>query len=136
MLFRKLVFAAVAVGIISGLVLGIVQQFSVTPTILAAEVYEIADEAPVSTQHHAQAAHQHDAEAWAPEDGVERANAEVLMGGDNDSLVRGCVGFEDDVTAYLASSTIVPLSAKAPDEPLTTEISGKLHPVARTSSRT
>ena len=71
MLFRNLVFSAVLVGILSGIVLGLVQQLSVVPTILAAEVYEIADEEPVAAGHE-HAAHSHDPEAWGPEDGAER----------------------------------------------------------------
>ncbi len=100
MIFRNLVFAAVLVGIISGVVLAAVQQIAVTPTIIAAEQYEVADEAPVAntghdhasdhhetsliaTAHHSNdmalnsapqhdKGHSHDPEAWAPEDGFER----------------------------------------------------------------
>lgn len=76
MLFRNLVFAAVVVGVLSGIVLGVVQQFAVVPTILAAETFEIAEEASaVDAGHshsHESAGHSHDSEAWAPEDGAER----------------------------------------------------------------
>ncbi len=100
MIFRNLVFAAVVVGIISGVVLAAVQQIAVTPTIIAAEQYEVADEAPIvntghnhasdhhgtdlnATAHHGEASaldsapqhdtgHSHDPEAWAPQDGFER----------------------------------------------------------------
>jgi len=95
MIFRNLVFAAVLVGIISGVVLAAVQQIAVTPTIIAAEQYEVADEAPAANtghdhkidQHAAghhdvvmalntaeqhNKAHSHDPEAWAPQDGFER----------------------------------------------------------------
>ncbi|MEY8204134.1 MAG: CbtA family protein [Bermanella sp.] len=70
-MFRNLVFAALAVGILSGLVLALVQQVAVTPTILAAEAFEISEAAP-EAHGHGHAAHSHDAEAWAPEDGAER----------------------------------------------------------------
>ncbi len=73
MIFRNLVFAALAVGIFSGLVLALVQQVSVTPTIIAAEAFEIGEVEPASQAHgHEHAAHSHDAQAWAPEDGGER----------------------------------------------------------------
>ncbi len=99
-IFRNLVFAAVVVGIISGVVLAAVQQIAVTPTIIAAEQYEVADEAPAvntehnhagdhhggdlnATAHHSETSaldsalqhdtgHSHDPEAWAPADGFER----------------------------------------------------------------
>ncbi len=73
MIFRNLVFAALAVGIISGLVLALAQQAAVTPTILAAEAFEINEAEPALQAHgHEHAAHSHDPEAWAPEDGAER----------------------------------------------------------------
>ena len=50
MIFRNLVFASVLVGIVSGVVLALVQQLAVTPTIIAAEQFEVADEAPVLPQ--------------------------------------------------------------------------------------
>ncbi len=70
-MFRNLVFAALAVGILSGLVLALAQQVAVTPTILAAEAFEISEAVPDS-HGHSHGAHSHDAEAWAPEDGAER----------------------------------------------------------------
>ena len=73
MIFRNLVFAALAVGIFSGLVLALVQQISVVPTILAAEAFEISEVEPALQAHgHEHSAHSHDSDAWAPEDGVER----------------------------------------------------------------
>lgn len=47
MIFRNLVFASVLVGIVSGVVLALVQQVAVTPTIIAAEQFEVAHEAAV-----------------------------------------------------------------------------------------
>ncbi len=60
MFFRNIVFAAVAAGLLAGIILGILQHFQVTPIILGAEVYEVADEpsslasgvAPSSTEAH------------------------------------------------------------------------------------
>lgn len=78
MVFRNLVFAAVVVGMLSGLVLGVVQLFAVTPTILAAETFEIVDETAAANEGHSHGhgsdghSHSHDANAWGPEDGIER----------------------------------------------------------------
>ncbi len=73
MIFRKLVYAALAVGIFSGLLLTFVQQVSVTPTILAAEAFEVVDPQPSSHGHSDSAhSHTHNQETWAPSDGVER----------------------------------------------------------------
>lgn len=61
MVFRNLFFAALVVGIISGLALGLVQQFAVVPTILAAEQYEVAETEPVqaATTHEHTTTHDH-----------------------------------------------------------------------------
>jgi len=73
MIFRNLVFAALAVGIFSGLVLALVQQVSVSPTILAAEAFEVSEAVPATGGHgHDHNGHSHGEEAWAPEDGAER----------------------------------------------------------------
>jgi len=75
MIFRNIVFAAVTAGIIAGLMLGALQTYLVTPTILAAEVFEIVDEAPAAGHGHGAShatTHAHNEEAWGPEDGAER----------------------------------------------------------------
>jgi cobalt transporter subunit CbtA len=93
-LFRNIVFAAVIAGLLSGLLMTVMQSFSTVPLILAAETYENADgeEAGHSHSHDATPAagaaapaaadHHHDEEAWAPADGLERfvytAAADVL----------------------------------------------------------
>lgn len=86
-LFRNIVFTAVIAGLLSGLLMTVMQSFSTVPLILAAEVYENAgegagEEAGHSHSHEvvpaagaaapAEAAHHHDDEAWAPADGFER----------------------------------------------------------------
>jgi len=85
MLFRNIIFAALLMGLISGLGASMLQRFTTTPIILSAEEYEIVeDDAPASANSHgeepshAQKAiverdHVHNKEAWAPEDGIERA---------------------------------------------------------------
>jgi cobalt transporter subunit CbtA len=82
-LFRNIVFTAVIAGLLSGLLLTVMQSFSTVPLILAAEVYENAgEEAGASHSHEAAPAagavapaaveHHHGEEAWAPADGFER----------------------------------------------------------------
>ncbi len=92
--FRPIVFAAALAGLIVGVVVTIAQQFGTVPLILAAEVYEKAAEAeataaasvlsqpatsdtqtaPAMSTAAEPAAHDHEhaAEAWEPEDGLER----------------------------------------------------------------
>jgi cobalt transporter subunit CbtA len=83
-LFRNIVFTAVIAGLLSGLLMTVMQSFSTVPLILAAETYENAggEEAGHSHSHEAAPAagtaapapadHQHDEETWAPADGFER----------------------------------------------------------------
>jgi cobalt transporter subunit CbtA len=84
-LFRNIVLAAVIAGLLSGLLMTVMQSFSTVPLILAAETYENAggeesghshshDAAPAagSAAPAAEADHHHDGEAWAPADGAER----------------------------------------------------------------
>lgn len=81
-LFRNIVFAAVIAGLLSGLLLTVMQSFSTIPLILQAETFETGGEeaghshsheaAPVDGTAAPAAAHHHDDEAWMPADGVER----------------------------------------------------------------
>jgi cobalt transporter subunit CbtA len=95
-LFRSIVFSAVIAGVAAGAVITVIQQLGTVPLILKAETYEKGQRAksaelasaPVTVGHsHAEAAvaeheHQHGAEAWGPEDGLQRnaftAGANVL----------------------------------------------------------
>jgi cobalt transporter subunit CbtA len=73
-MIRNLLLAAIAAGMLAGVVATAAQAVRVIPLILEAETYETA-EAPAAspTTHDAAApAHVHDGEAWAPEDGLER----------------------------------------------------------------
>ncbi|GLK81126.1 CbtA family protein [Methylopila turkensis] len=93
-LFRTIVLVAALVGLGSGLVLTLVQHFSVQPLIVQAEAFESQrDEAAAPKPHDhaasgehdhlaavkadlaaqkAHEAHAHDPDAWAPADGAER----------------------------------------------------------------
>ncbi len=77
MIFRQLIWAALAVALLVGSLQSGLQQWQTVPIILAAEVFESQTvEVPVAGAHaHADgAAHDHGAaaEAWAPADGLER----------------------------------------------------------------
>ena len=86
-LFQRIFFAAVLAGLAAGLAMSALQQWKVTPLIVEAELYEAA--APAAEHTHAEGtpAHEHDPEAWAPQDGAERIFYTVLAN------VLGCIGF-------------------------------------------
>jgi cobalt transporter subunit CbtA len=82
-LFQRIFFAAVLSGLVAGLAMSAVQQWRVVPLILEAEVYENAAPeaavAPAEPMHDAATpAHEHDENAWAPQDGPERIFYTVL----------------------------------------------------------
>jgi cobalt transporter subunit CbtA len=72
---RRLVFSAVCAGLLTGLLATIAHQIGTVPVILKAEVYEQADAAAHGPPS---AAHDHEAHAWQPRDGVERISYTVL----------------------------------------------------------
>lgn len=69
MLFRRIVFASLFVGLIAGVLLSVSQLSFVNPIIFSAESHEVA---------HDHSAHDHSAEAWAPEEGMERTFYTIL----------------------------------------------------------
>jgi len=74
-MIRNLLLAAIAAGMLAGVVATAAQSVKVIPLILEAETYETAGEAAAAPAHSHDAAtpaHSHDAEAWGPEDGIER----------------------------------------------------------------
>ena len=87
MLFRRIVFYALLVGSLSGLVLTAVQFWQVIPIIQNAEVYENQAD-PAATHSHdagdSHPDHDHSGGDWAPQDGPERTAftllSNVLMG--------------------------------------------------------
>ena len=83
-MFKRIAQTAGFAGLLAALLLTLLQSLWVTPIILEAETYENSD-APVAEQSHALSMpaaqahehvtatpHEHDAEAWAPEDGWQR----------------------------------------------------------------
>jgi cobalt transporter subunit CbtA len=97
-MFRRLFIAAASAGLLSGLFVTLIHQVTTVPIILEAEVFEkAADEkaaaaAPATDATDATSTeashdghdHEHDAEAWEPQDGFERtaytAGADLLTG--------------------------------------------------------
>ena len=77
MALRNIFLAAIAVGIITGIVYGLFQQTQISPIIYGAEAYEVAD-APLTHSHNTDGNQtvktepELKEEAWAPEDGVQR----------------------------------------------------------------
>jgi len=69
--FRRIIFSAALIGLLTGLLNSGVQMLNVTGIIAQAEIYEIAGtkEAAVGGHGHS---HSHAEEVWAPENGAER----------------------------------------------------------------
>ncbi len=88
MSFSKILSAAALASLFAGILLTLVQQVGVIPSILEAEKYENSTAAdtktPITTPAYAE--HSHDSQAWAPQDGLERtfftfaANILIAMG--------------------------------------------------------
>lgn len=90
-LFQRIFFAAVLSGLAAGVAMSAIQQWQVAPIIIAAEVFETAEPEAAVAEHtheageaahdHAAAepaGHEHDEDAWAPQDGAERTFYTVL----------------------------------------------------------
>ena len=81
-LFRNVVFTAALAGLVAGIILTAMQTYATVPLILQAETFENAggghDHGAAAHDHSAApadaavAAHEHEEEAWAPNDGFER----------------------------------------------------------------
>ncbi|MDQ7075596.1 MAG: CbtA family protein [Gammaproteobacteria bacterium] len=92
MLFRRLILLSLFVGLLSGSFLTAVQQWQVTPIIIAAEQFEQAE----AGHGHNHGAHSHGDEAWAPAEGVERTLYSLL------SNVLAAIGFAAMLLALMA----------------------------------
>lgn len=86
-MLKRLVFSAVMSGVVVGLLITVLQSYTVIPMILDAETYETSGQPGVATNaehdhghnhahqqqgHSHQSSHHHDADEWAPADGFER----------------------------------------------------------------
>lgn len=90
MLFRRIIFSAILIGIFSGLLLSASQILSVTPILLSAEQYEAVDEPMAGHQHHQVA------ENWSPEDGFERTAYTISTN------ILAAIGFACIVLVYMS----------------------------------
>ena len=81
MIFSRIVYSAILIGIETGVLLSCLQVVSLNPIIFAAESYEAEqipagnaahDHAANSSEHDHDHEHAHSADAWAPADGFER----------------------------------------------------------------
>lgn len=90
-MLKRLLTVALLAGVLSGLAVSVVQQFTTTPLILHAETYEnaslggahdakrvLAHGAKLVLAHSGGGDGQHAPQAWAPEDGLERMLYTVL----------------------------------------------------------
>ncbi len=81
MALRNIILAAIAVGVITGIVYGLFQQTQINPIIYGAEEYEVTD-APLAHSHNTDAAANVEAqepeEAWSPEDGAQRITSTMV----------------------------------------------------------
>jgi cobalt transporter subunit CbtA len=72
--FRRLVYAALCAGLLSGIFAAAAHQIGTVPLILEAEAYEAAAQHPATEAHaHPAAAAPADNTGWAPENATERA---------------------------------------------------------------
>ena len=79
MVFSRIIYSAILIGVISGAILSALQIAGVDPIIFAAESYEV--EAPAEAGHshdHGHGGHSHGDDEWAPADGFERSAYTVL----------------------------------------------------------
>ncbi len=82
MLFRKIVVHALLIGFVAGLTLTAAQLWKVIPIIQVAETYEVQPAltatGSLTVYDHSHADHDHDVNAWAPQDGLERTAYTLL----------------------------------------------------------
>ena len=69
-MFRRIVFSAVAAGLVAGILLTAIQQLQVVPFIVQAETCEVAE--PEFSSHTPTDGSSHEHELWSPAAGLER----------------------------------------------------------------
>lgn len=73
MIFRNIIFSAVLVGLVSGLIYGVFQQTQLSPIIYAAEKFEANKSTQVSLhENNIDSLNPHTETAWSPSNGAER----------------------------------------------------------------
>lgn len=79
-MLQRILLTAVIAGVAAGLLLSAIQWIDVIPAIHEAETYEGAGAAAPDHDHgQLAAAHDHDGQAWGPDDGAERIGFTILM---------------------------------------------------------
>ncbi len=76
MIFRRIIYTAIFVGCLAGLMLSAAQIIMVNPIIFAAETFELAESAADSGGH-SHSGHDH-GDAWSSEDGKERTSFTIF----------------------------------------------------------
>ncbi len=81
MSFKNIVYSALLVGVVSGVVYGLFQQLAVNPIIYAAEVFEVTAPQGGATQattqdHNHGSGHKH--QTWGPEEGLQRITSTLV----------------------------------------------------------
>ena len=71
-MLNRLLAAALVAGLVAGIGTAIVQQFTTTPLILEAERYEVEGHHHSTTDSEDEVAGAGEADAWGPEDGLQR----------------------------------------------------------------
>jgi len=86
MVFSRIIYSAILVGVVVGALLSSLQIASLNPIIFAAESYQLdaVETATGNGDGHSTHRHEHDDEAWVPTDGLERTAytllANILVG--------------------------------------------------------
>jgi cobalt transporter subunit CbtA len=78
-MLQRILLTAVIAGLAAGLLLSAIQWIDVIPAIYEAESYESTAVSGHDHDHDPAAVHDHDGQAWAPDDGAERIGVTVLM---------------------------------------------------------
>ena len=78
MIFSRIVYSSILVGILSGILLTCLHVASLNPIIFAAERYQIEIDTTTDHADDGHVGHSHDHEAWAPGEGLERTAYSLL----------------------------------------------------------
>jgi len=79
MIFSRIIYSAILIGIVTGVVLSCLQVINLNPIIVAAESFEVdAGGAGNAADDHSGHSHEHSHDDWAPADGLERTTYTFL----------------------------------------------------------
>ncbi len=94
MIFRRVIFNAILIGVFTGLLISGVQMLGLTDIIYQAETYEVAGGHDHGGDEHG--SHEHGGETWAPDDGGERIFYTVI------SNIFVAIGFSAVILAVMS----------------------------------